>query len=548
MFSIAILIGIYSYFIFALGIVGLFYKQNIIILTIVYFLIVMFWFKNYLYSILFNCFKTFKQGIRVRRLIKFDGRPKLTIFLLAIILMQAFVNLVGTLGPELSFDALWYHLTLPKIYLHYHAIFHIKGSLFYYSDMPKLAEMLYIAALSFKDEILAKSIHFSFGILTLIALFQLSRRFFSQTLSLLVLVIFYSNLVVAWESTTAYVDLARTFFEVMALWGLLNWWKKEEKKWLIESAVMLGLAISVKLLAIGSLVIVTILIMYKSIPSNRKVFLKMITNILVYWCCSVGIVLPYLVFSFVNTGNPVFPFFTSIYPVRPAFAGLNPFHFLREVWTLLTHADDPLSPVYLISLPLILIYFRRFMKEFKVVGIYSMLSIIIWYVTPKTGGGRFILPYLPAFSILVIATIEVIKEKRMKILLIGCIVFISLVSIIYRGFANKRYIPVIVGSQSKAEFLKNNLNFAFGDFYDTDSYFEKKITDKDNVLIFGVHNLYYVDFPFIHESYVEKGDTFNYILTQNVDLPKRFWYWKQIYKNDITDVKLYTLGGQEWIY
>ena len=129
--------------------------------------------------------------------------------------------------------------------------------------MPKLADMLYIGGLSFGDEITAKFIHFTFGILTAVALYKLQRNFFSPLLSLIGVVIFYSNLVVAWESITAYVDLIRAFFEVLALWAFVLWWKSQKWKWLLISACMIGFAISTKLLAIGSLLVFSCLIIYK---------------------------------------------------------------------------------------------------------------------------------------------------------------------------------------------------------------------------------------------------------------------------------------------
>jgi len=85
------------------------------------------------------------------------------------------------------------------------------------------------------------------------------------------------------------------------------------------------------------------------------------------------------------------------------------------------------------------------------------------------------------------------------------------------------------------------LNFKFGDFYDIDGYFAKKIKPTDMVLIYGIHNLYYVNFPFIHESYLKKGDWFNYILIGEGMIPKRYSNWQLIYQNDISRVKLYAL-------
>ena len=204
-------------------------------------------------------------------------RPYVVLFFII-----ALINLIGALGPELSFDALWYHLTLPKIYLENHSVFYIPGGLLYYSVMPKLTEMIYISALAFNGEILAKLIHFSFGILTCVALYKVSREFFSSKASLIGVVIFYSNLVVGWQSITAYVDLARTFFELLALWGFIKLYKSGEKKWLVESAVMLGLAISTKLLALGSLLIFSLLIIFYFLHVKKNLN-NLFIGLFVYW-------------------------------------------------------------------------------------------------------------------------------------------------------------------------------------------------------------------------------------------------------------------------
>lgn len=553
MFRLSVLIGLYSYAIFFLGILRVLYKENIILLTIAFFLIIAYQYQSSLRFLLTRSLLAKLSSLRLQG----DSLYKLSLLLLVLLFLQAFVNLIGALGPELAFDALWYHLTLPKIYLMNDSIVHISGGLFYYSDMPKLTEMIYIAALSLSNEIGAKLIHFSFGILSTIALFKLSRKFFSKYISLLVIVVFYSNLVVAWQSTTAYIDLTRTFFEIMALWGFINWWETKKKRWLIESAAMLGLAISTKLLAIGSLVIFIALILF-TIPQvsirihPKGVHDNTLTTILLYSFVSILIPFPWFIFSYFHTGNPIYPFFTNIYKVNFDAGLLNPLRFLYDTWNLFIRSSDPISPVYIMFLPLALVFFKRLSLYMKIIVLYSLLSIIVLYITPRTGGGRFILPYLPTMSIVVGAVIqEIIKIKNLRIianLSTIIVIFVSLISIIYRGVANAKYIPAIIGKESKSEFLSKNLNFSFGDFYDVDGYFKKNIKSNDKVLLYGFHNLYYIDFPFIDSSFVKKGDIFNYVATQNSDLPKRFRSWDPIYSNPKTYVNLYSVGGKKWIY
>ena len=525
MFTLALSIGIYSYIIFLLGLLGFLYKETIILVSLIY-----------LFTGFFLIRKKFNVYNLKDKIVNFVRRMhRLGLVLLSLIFIQSLVNLVGVLGPELGFDALWYHLTIPKLYLSIHEIAHIPGSLFYYSDMPKFTEMLYVSALSFGTETIAKFIHFSFGILSLIALYNLSRKFLSKTFSLLTLLLFYSNLVVGWMSVTAYIDLARTFFELMALWGFLEFQQKKESKWLIVSAVLLGLAISVKLLSIGSLLIFSILIL--TTFKYRSPISSIVKKLITYCSFALFIPLPWFVFSKIHTGNPFYPFFSNIYPIKLNFNLINPLNL-----------SDPISPLYVIFLPIAVLLYRKFKPALKLVSLYCFLAIIIWYLTPQTGGGRFILPYLPVFSIVCIAVLEMMKKKKIRYVFIGIIIFLSLFSIIYRGIANLKYVPVILGKETKAQFLSDRLNFSFGDFYDTDEYFAKKIGQKDVVLLYGFHNLYYVNFPFIDSSYVKKGDMFNYIAVQGNNLPERFKFWNLIYYNDETNVKLYSIGGLKWIY
>lgn len=539
MFTFTILIGIYSYIIFALGLMSILYKQNIIIATVIFIVVLTYFYKKKIKQVLFN----YLINVRKYRL------SKCAILFLGLIVAQALVNFIGTLGPELAFDALWYHLTLPKIYLINHEIIHLPGNLLYYSDMPKLTEMIYTAAIAFGNELNAKVIHFMFGILSTVAIYRLSGKFFGQKLSLIAALVFYSNLVVAWESTTAYVDLSRTFFEIMALSGFVNWWRKRELKWLIESAVMLGLALSTKLLALGPLLIISTLIFYKFISRNDKNIFNFFSSLSLYWLVCLLVATPWFVFSFIYTGNPIYPFFSDVYKFTFNTNILAPQTFVRDLWQIFIHADDPISPLYVIFFPIVIIFFRKFKREVKLISIYSLLALVIWYFTPRTGGGRFIMVYLPAFSIVIAAAIEQLKKQRFLYKLsIILVILVSLTSIIYRGIANAKYLPVIFGGETKEHFLTRSLNFSFGDFYDTDNYFKTHVNESDMVLLYGFHNLYYIDFPFIDSSWIRKGDKFNYIAVQNNALPQRFEYWNFIYHNPLTHVYLYSLGGQKWVY
>jgi 4-amino-4-deoxy-L-arabinose transferase-like glycosyltransferase len=450
---------------------------------------------------------------------------------------------LGSLTPETGFDALWYHLTLPKLYLSIGGIDFIPGSLFYYSAMPKVGEMLYITALSLNGDILAHLIHMMFAVLTGIAIYEIAKKFTSPYFALIAVVIFFSNIVVLWEATTAYIDLIRAFYEVMVLWGILNYFEYKDRKWLIESAFLFGLAIETKLLAFMSLpLFITAFIFF-----GFKKWKGSVLDVLLFSALSLLVPLAWFVFSSIHTGNPIYPIFSS-YSVSIGKDTLAFPQTLTDMVTIFVSSADPISPLYLMLAPLLIIVWKKLKKEGRMLVVLSLIGILIWTLTPKTGGGRFILPYLPLFSLtLGIIIFSIRNEKLLFRMSLLSILAVFVVSLLYRGVAQMRTLPVILGIESKDSYLAKHLNFSFGDYYDTDKKMKEIIKSDKKVLLYGFHNLYYLNVPFIDSSYIQKGDTFDFIATQHASLPMRFSYWQPIYYNKITDVTLYT-AGQRWVY
>ncbi len=417
MFTLAVLIGIFSYLIFGLGLLGLLSPGCIWVITLGYAAM---------------CILIVKIPFLRLKPTKMGG------ILIGLLGLQAVVNLIGALGPELGFDALWYHLTIPKIWLAAHKIFFIPDGRYYYSVIPKIVEMTYIIPMSIGWDIGPKIIHWGFGLLALVGIYKLSRKWLSQEYSILAGVIFYANLVVGWQSITAYVDLGRTFFEITALYLLIS-------KSIYKSALVLGLAISTKLIAIGSLPIFLFLLILEKYPYKTLFKFTVLTLL---------IPLPWFVFAYIATGNPVYPVFSGY--------DLSSVRHWSDAITIFFRSADPLTPVYIMMLPLVIYYWKKLPRE---ITFYCLLALGVWFVTPRTGGGRFILPYLPAFSVLSALIIKQITNQAIKKVAIIFVMLISVVSIGYRAVANWKFIPVVTGRQSTQEFLDKNLDKQFGNNY-----------------------------------------------------------------------------------
>jgi hypothetical protein len=458
-----------------------------------------------------------------------------------LLVILAAVNLVGALGPELGFDALWYHLTIPKLFVIAHKVYFIRDNLFYYSLMPKLAEMLYTASLIAGNEIVAKLIHFAFGIMSCFVLYKIARLYLGKTYSLLVVIVFYSNLVIDWLSITAYVDLARVFYETTALYCFLYSVKFKKNKYLVFSAISLGFAISSKLVSLISLPLFVVLIFLLPRPS----FVSKIKKSLLYLAISVLIVLPWFAIACYHTSNPVYPVFSQLGKTSISFNFLNPIIFIKNLISTFLFSADPISPFYLLVFPLFILQVKKIFNKYRLLFVYGIFSYLSWYIVVYSGvlpvessGARFLTSYLPAYSLLGVILIKEYGKILFTRIMMYAILAICISSIFYRGVANFRYLPVIFGQQSKQDFLLENLNFGFGDFYDEDGQI-RKIVKQNKVLLLNVHNLYYADFPFSLSS--SNTQKFNFILVQNGVLSNDFKKANLIYTNEKTHVRLYRL-------
>ena len=380
MFALAVGIGIYSYILMGLGLMGWLYPQAVWIVTIGL-LVIGSWFVR-------------PKKITIGQI----GH----LGLIGLIIAQALVNLIGALGPERGFDALWYHLPIPKIWLEAHRIFLLGGNL-YYSAMPHLVDLLYVWG-----EMPAKLMHLAFGLLATAVTYKLARKWLEQKWALLAAVIFYSNLVVGWQSITAYIDLGRTFFEVLAFYLLVN-------KKIYKSAIVIGLAMATKIWAMGSLGILGVLV---ALGMGWRKSVKFVILALV-------VAAPWYVFAWASTGNPIYPI--GSVPIDVVWGGIN-----------ILRLADPINPIYVMVLPVVWLARKKIPVTIMA---YCLLSFGMWYITPRTGGGRFLLPYLPVWSVaaaivIKISSISRLRDEAIKKFLVAMIIILAVISIGYRAAAN----------------------------------------------------------------------------------------------------------------
>lgn len=174
----------------------------------------------------------------------------------------------------------------------------------------------------------------------------------------------------------------------------------------------------------------------------------------------------------------------------------------------------------------------------KIAGLYCLLALGLTF----TFSNRYLSPYLPGFTLVALSVFNYnwSHKRLLEKTLIIIIIFSAILSLGSRMLATKKFLPYVLGLESKDRFLTSNLNYQAGDFYDLDGYFAENIQKDDRVLVYGIHNLYYVNFPYDHESWAKPGTYYTHILIgNNQGLPEKFGKRLLLYENPTSRVKLY---------
>ena len=214
----------------------------------------------------------------------------------------ALPGLLVAIGPPTSneWDSLAYHLAVPKGWLANGLIGPVPYD--HHSNFPMLLELHYV----FHGAATVKALHWMSGITTALAVAWGASRWVSRRSGPLAAALFLAVPIVAWESTTAYVDLASTLFVTLAVFAVIRWKENPAATgWLWLSALMAGFACGTKMtmLAVAGLLVLWLAWMWirKAAPVDAKRLLA--------WSVIAAIVGGgWYAKTWAYTGNPVYPF------------------------------------------------------------------------------------------------------------------------------------------------------------------------------------------------------------------------------------------------
>jgi 4-amino-4-deoxy-L-arabinose transferase-like glycosyltransferase len=353
-----------------------------------------------------------------------------TILSLTIIILacQYFI----ALAPPLQFDALTYHLALPKAYIQTGHILYQPDNVFW--GMPQLIEMLYTLLMLAGGSEAAPIFGWWIGILTLAGIVGIAEKTFSRDSAWVVV----ASLICASGFTNSissgYVEWATMLFGLAMLICLSQWLLKDDLSNLAMAGVFAGMAIGTKYTAgIALLTGFAVILLLRKSYSLKQV----VTHLAIFGGMALALTLPWLIKNILATSNPFYPLFFASgamdsvhlkqYQNKPLFQDWSRLILLPLQITVFgvdggAGFSASIGPLLLGLSPLALLNWHEKTEEqrlmIKMIGIILLTGFLFWAVgsqfSDKLIQTRLYFAFFPAWALLCAAGYMAISRVKVQ--------------------------------------------------------------------------------------------------------------------------------------
>ncbi len=319
--------------------------------------------------------------------------------------------------PAIAWDADAYHLTVPRLFLEHGGFYRIPFNV--YSNWPLNTQLLYGLALTARGFIGAKQMHFLFGAATLLLVYRVVASRERAWIGWLAAALFLLNPVVLDEIRVAYVDLAYSFFLLLAFLFIHQALEEPElsDSLLLRAGLLGGVAAGTKPTAV--LGVLCLAVVYLVAARRREPGPARLLTDLLRLTMPVGLLLlPWAIKSWILTGNPAYPFLYDLFggPEWSAELGRKLHQWQRSIGMGRDLVDYLLLPVrvilygergyetfdgrilrlWVVLIPFAVVFGRRSRLALRCLAAAG-LYFLTWALTSQQM--RFLIPALPFLAI-----------------------------------------------------------------------------------------------------------------------------------------------------
>jgi 4-amino-4-deoxy-L-arabinose transferase-like glycosyltransferase len=218
-------------------------------------------------------------------------------------------SLVGVLSPSdsMDWDTLAYHLAVPKIWLQDGSIHYI--SYIHHSNFPLSVDALFIWGLAWGGQSGAKAFSLMFAIFGAFALFGFARKRYGDAAAWWSVLAYVGIPMVIWESGTAYIDVGNGLYGALGILfaaAMIDNPEERENPWL--AGIFLGACAGSKYTGLQTIAVVGLIGLAYVVRSKTSVRGPVVAVVV-----ALAVASPWYVRNVLNTGNPVYPFFYSVF-------------------------------------------------------------------------------------------------------------------------------------------------------------------------------------------------------------------------------------------
>jgi hypothetical protein len=304
--------------------------------------------------------------------------------------------LKALLPPHGPTDVLYYHMTIPKLYLEYGAI--VTNPTFFPSFFPSNGELLFSLALVLGGPVMVNLTHFGFALLTVMALYTYAQKYFGKEFALIPGIIYLTAPVINSWGTMAYTCNILGFYLFILSMLLIECNKETKANKVAFIGLITGMSLGLKYQAVLFVgLLYTFFFIYKLKGWKR-------VSVLFSVSLAIGIILvsPWFIRNYIITHNPFFPILNDIFSsrmIRPeslwenatkatglfstAFAKLKENYFFpfTYLWSGAWGKDDDfqrfIGPLFLFFSPLIF-FLKKNPLKWPLIFLLAVLSYLFF--------------------------------------------------------------------------------------------------------------------------------------------------------------------------
>lgn len=408
----------------------------------------------------------------------------------------ALFNLPGALSPELFYDAQYYQCGIPLKWLLDGRIAPTEYQTA--SFFPFNVNMLFMLAQMFGNDITAKVVAYACGLAVCWGIYRFCAAFFSREVGVVALVIFYAVPQVMVGSWKAAVELGIAVFDLAAVFAVIYYAARLERRWLIAAGVFCGLSLGSKYTSLAFCYLPSVTAIFATALFQRRGILQGIRDAALFSLAALAISAPWYIRNVLESGNPVFPFLwdkighlklptaRSLFsdPPLPAFSIMNYFLFPWPMTMGTLQRETMLGPLILIFLPCLFLM-KKIDVKIKILLVYAACAVVLWAVIGRFYM-RYFIPTLPVVSIIFayyISSFSSAFVRRAAYLLIGWIAFVNVSHAALMLQTMHAPLSYVMGRESRSVYLSRQRPG-----YPTPSYpvlaYANKNLPRDAVILF----------------------------------------------------------------